>query len=321
MRYLRFTLWGVLLALVTASLIGCDDSASAPEASKPAATTSPATDQQAQTADKPADKSAEKAGEDERSAPDAGDDEPDLSNVLTRSPSRFHDAFPSDEAFLQWVETFYIHKQFERTPQAMGYFCSSKLYDDYLGRVPMADFFGAVLRQSDDTVDRCYNELMLEGRVPELTLLGFAAWFADTPHSRQMIIQARKVWLDDTLVRMLHTIYEAKVVDTMDREVDKDPRAISMLWYEFFATGDEARLRKAVEHSYMFNAPEGTWQRAAGEVAHAQLVRVLPYDPTVRRIVEDEAAHNPMTAIRTHLAMMLKEAGPLRERPEIPAAP
>lgn len=242
-------------------------------------------------------------------------------NVITRSLPRFHDAFGSDGAFLDWMETLYIHKQFERTPEAMGYYCSSGLFEDYAGRVPMADFFGAILRQSDETVDRCYDELMLEGRVSELTLLGIAAWTADTPSSRQLIYRARGEWKDESLVRMFHMIHQAKLVDSMDRNIEEDPRVILMLWYEYFATGDVARMRKAVLRSYMFNAPEGSWQRTAGELSHARLVRVLPFDPLVRRVVEEEAAGNPMTAIRTHLTMLLNEAGPLRERPGIPLTP
>lgn len=242
-------------------------------------------------------------------------------NVITRSLPRFHDAFESDGAFLDWMETFYIHKQFERTPEAMGYYCSSALFEDNAGRIPMADYFGQILKQSDETVERCYDELMLEGRVSELTLLGIAAWTADTPVSRQLIYRARGEWKDESLVRMFHMIHQAMIVDTMDRSIEEDPRVILMLWYEFFATGDELRMRKAVQHSYMFNAPEGSWQRAAGELSHAQLVRVLPFDPIVRGVVEEEAAGNPMTAIRTHLTMLLDEAGPLRERPGIAATP
>lgn len=236
-------------------------------------------------------------------------------NIITRSLPRFHDAFASDEAFLGWMETFHQHRDFEKTPQAIGYYCSSDLFDDYQNRIPMSDFFGAILKQDDQTVDLCYDELMLEGRVSELTVLGYALWFANTTHSRQMTFRAREIWKEESLVRMFHLTHTSKLIDSMDRPVEEDPRAVSMLWYEFFATGDEDRLRKALQYSYMHNAPEGLWQREAGQLSLEQLRRTLPYDATVRRIVEEEAASTDSTPIRTHLEAELDAAGPLRERP------
>ena len=314
MRVLRFTRWALPIAVITVILSGCDNnsagSSAAPDPDAAAGVTATAQDH-------PTDEAATA----EPAAPPENPDGIIEGNVITRSLPRFHDAFESDGAFLNWVESFYIHKQFDRTPQAIGYYCSSPLYEDAESRIAMSDFFGSVLKQSDETVDLCYDELMLEGRENELMVLGFAAWFANTPHSRQMIYRAREVWKERNLVRMFYNLHQAKIVDSMDRPVEQDPRAISMLWSEYFATGDVDRMRKAVLHSYMFNAPEGAWQRAAGELSHPQLVRTLPYDPLVRRVVEEEAAGNPMTAIRTHLTMLLQEAGPLRERPGTPATP
>ncbi|MCB9838037.1 MAG: hypothetical protein H6813_01755 [Phycisphaeraceae bacterium] len=240
-------------------------------------------------------------------------------NVITRSLPRFHDAFPSDEAFLGWVQTFHLHKDFAKTPQAIGYYCASPLFENRADRIPMSDFFGMILRQDDDTVDLTYNELMLEGRVEELTVLGFALWFADTPRSRKFDGRAKVDWTDEQLVRMLHMTFQAKVVDSMERPIDKDPRVVSMLWYEYFASGDLDRARKAILNAYMYSAPEATWQRYAGEASHAILTRVLPYDADVRAIVEEEAATSPSPPIRTYLRMMLEQAGPIRERPGIAA--
>lgn len=237
-------------------------------------------------------------------------------NVITRNRPRFHDAFESDEAFLAWQESFYIHREYERVHEAIGYFCASELYTDVYNRIPMAAFVGAILKHSDETVDRCWDELMLEGREDELMTLGYGAWLANTPHTRQMIIKARENWLDEDLRRMFHMLFQAKNLDSMERPTE-DSRVVMMLWSEFFATGDEERLRRVVLLSHMHNAPEGTWQRSTGQAARERLVRVLPFDPLVRRVVENEAANNPMTHIRTHLSLLLEEAGPLRERPGI----
>jgi len=247
------------------------------------------------------------------------DDRSASGNIITRSLPRFHDAFASDEEFINWRDSFYIHKQFERIPEAIGYFCSSALYEDVSNRIPMAAFVGAVFRQSDETVDLVWDELMLEGREDELMTLGYAAWLANTPHSRKIYYRAREIWESENLVRMFHMLHQAKNLDTMERP-DNDFRVMKMLWNEFYATGDEERLRRVVQLSYMYNAPEGTWQRMSGQAAREPLVRLLPYDTLVRRVAEDEARNNSKTAIRTHLTMLLEEVGPLRERPEIPAA-
>lgn len=249
---------------------------------------------------------------------DAADDNvPDEGNVITRSLPRFHDAFPSVAAFQQWAETFHVHREFERVPEAIGYYCSSPLFENYESRIPMSAYFGAILKQSDETVDLCYNELSLEGRVAELTVLGYAAWFANTEHSRDMIFMARQIWTHDSLVRMFNLIHTSKIVDTMDRKVDEDPRVVLMLWLEYFASGDEDRLRKAMQYAYMHTAPEGTWQRAAGQASHPILARMLPHDALVRGIAEEVVVTTQSTATRTYLTKMIEEAGPLRPRPEI----
>jgi|GEM_PF-5551584 len=306
MRITRFAMPALLILSVATLFAGCGDSA-APSADT--AETDGAVSAVARQTEQPS----------EQTPPaDAGDDAaPVEGNVISRNLPRFHDAFASDEAYLEWMETFYIHQDFARTPQAIGYYCSSALFQDPASRIPMSDFFGAVLKQSDETVDLCYDELMLEGRVNELLVLGYAMWFANTPHARQVIFRAREIWEDQQLVNMFHLTHTSKVRDSMDRSLSEEPQVVRMLWYEFLATGDVDRLRKVVVHSYMFNAPEGTWQRVAGELARASIVRVLPYDPLVRDIVEGEAANNPLPQIRAHLTGLLKAAGPLRPRPEI----
>lgn len=262
---------------------------------------------------------------DQDQAPDAeaastdavSDAEPDDSNVITRSLPRFHDAFDSVPAFQQWMETFHVHKEFHRVPEAIGYYCSSPLFENYESRIPMSAYFGAILKQSDETVDLCYNELSLEGRVAELTVLGYAAWFANTEHSRDMIFMARQIWTHDSLVRMFNLIHTSKIVDTMDRKVDEDPRVVLMLWLEYFATGDEDRARKAIQYAYMHNAPEGTWQRAAGQASHPVFTKLLPFDAFVRGIAEEVVVTTESPAVRTYLTNAIEAAGPLRPRPEI----
>jgi len=278
-----------MLALACMACVGCNDSG-APTA----ASTQPA------------------AQEDTETAP--ADPAPIEGNVITRNLPRFNDAFESDRAFLQWQTTFYQHKQFDRLPEAIGYYTSSDLYHDETGRVPMAAFFGAALAQSDAAIDDCYSELMLEGRDSELITLGYSIWLADTPHARATMVQAREVWQSEKLIRLLRTIERTKRQRTIDRNFE-DSRVIYMLSSEFFANGDEATLRKIISVAHMHNAPEDTWQRFAGQGATIVLRGLLPNHPMVRRIVEDEAANNPSTPVRTHMNILLKEAGFLKERP------
>jgi len=262
---------------------------------------------------------ADTAGEaeDPSAMADAQDEDAteDVENVITRSLPRFHDAWPNDEAFLDWQESFYIHRELARVHEATANFCASELYEDLEGRIPFAAFVGQVFAQNDAAVDRCWDELMLEGREDELITLAYGAWLANTPHSRQIYFRARQTWIGDVYDRLFHSLHQAKVTDTLERPLS-DPRVVRMLWNEFFATGDEERLRKVVVVAYMHNAPEGTWQRLAGQASLPILERVLPHDPLVRRVAEEEAAQNPSVAVRTHLTMLLEEVGPLRDRPE-----
>jgi len=312
---LILTLTAVLLAAT-----GCKPAESDAQAPGPADAAVAATNEtsDAATGD-PADAEPEPQAETEGAATDAAAelDTPIEGNVITRSLPRFHDAFASDDEFRQWMESFYIHQEFERTPEAIGYYCSSQLFESYESRVPMSAFFGGILAQSDETVDLCYDELSLEGRVAELIMLGYAAWFANTEHSRDMIFQARQVWDHESIKRMFNAIHISKIVDTLERDPREDPRIALMLWFEFFATGDEERLRKVVGYAYMHTAPEGTWQRAAGQYSNAILTQVLPYDSLVRGVVEEQAVTSTSVANANYLTRKLEEVGPLRPRPEI----
>ncbi len=299
MRTALSILMATMLALACLTNIGCNGSDAPTTASTDAAA------HEATHADVPQEAQAEAA----EPAPVEG-------NVITRNFPRYHDAFESDRAFLQWRNTFYQHKQFDRLPEAIGYYCASDLYHDETGRVPMAAFFGAALAQSNAAIDDCYDELMLEGRDSELITLGYSIWHADTPHARQMIIQATEIWQTEKLVRLLSTLARTKKQRTIDRAFE-DSRVMYMLSSEFFANGDEATLRKIISVAHMHNAPEDTWQRFAGQGATLVLRGLLPDHPMVRRIVEDEAANNPSTPVRTHMNILLKEAGPPKERPGI----
>lgn len=224
--------------------------------------------------------------------------------------SRFAGEFASPEAYLDWVASFYRHKDFARVPRAMGYLCSSPLYSDRDYRFGAAAFYGEIFKQSDAAARAAWEALTAGNELQEIVLVSYAAWFADTPVCQQLLVRARQQWRESEQLRsFFNGLYQTKVFDPFVTDTRdffyREPVRFHILLAKVHASGDYDAMLAVIGAVNWTISPESMFLRPAGEVALNGLRRLIAQDEWARSVVRRQAEQHENRDVRRILRELL----------------
>ena len=152
--------------------------------------------------------------------------------------------FKSQDELGRWLTGYYQKPEPERISPALKYLSDTPLIESN-AVMPTVAFFSALLKKDNAILKSVFDDVALNGSENAKVMLVNVLSLMNTPESKALLEEARNTWESQRLQAIVKQQI-TKPHPSLDTAPIDSPQVLDMLWGTFFATGDEAPVKKII---------------------------------------------------------------------------
>ena len=164
--------------------------------------------------------------------------------------------FRGEREFCDWMSFYYAQPSPEKLTCALQYFADSDLHDDPSGRMPLAHFYAALAGRDPSLLEMLFRELSTGASERARIMALHVFWLADTDAARGLLDRAAANWASAEITRITGRMKEQRAGNVLERPLD-DAAVLDNLWGAYFATGEEAYIRRLIQAAFLLKEGRG----------------------------------------------------------------